>query len=146
MEKSNNTFAVRLRELREEAGLSMMELSRAIGVSDAAICKWENGNAEPKLGYIIRLAEFFDCSTDYLIGKDGDFAVPKPTRAAVRITDAAGKSVKPTHLHAVTADADADLLSELHDLSPDMKAALRETIKALGGKHADAKVKPDGNN
>lgn len=146
MEKNSKAFATRLRDLREEAGLSMMELAREIGVSDAAVCKWENGLAEPKLSYIIRLAEYFDCSTDYLIGKDGDFPIAKPMRAGVRITDAAGNTVKPknAHIAAVRTD-DEQLLVELGDLSPDVKAALREAVKALGGKSANGAHKPDKN-
>lgn len=51
-------FAERLKELREAAGLSMAELARAIGVSDASICKWENGDAEPKISYVAKLEAF----------------------------------------------------------------------------------------
>ncbi len=147
MEKTDFGFAARLRDLREEAGLSMMELARRIGVSDAAICKWENGLAEPKLGYIIRLAEFFDCSTDYLIGKDGDYAVAKPPRVSVKITDASGRTVKPPAKTAPVAlsQDDESLLAELKELSPDVRAAVRETVRALGGKKTDGAHKPDGN-
>lgn len=144
MEKTDFGFAARLRDLREEAGLSMMELARKIGVSDAAICKWENGLAEPKLGYIIRLAEFFDCSTDYLIGKDGDYAVAEPPRVSVKITDASGRTVKPPAKTAPVAlsQDDESLLAELKALPPDVRAALRETVRALGGKKTNVKTAP----
>ena len=61
-------FSERLRELREAKGLSMIALSQKIGVSDAAICKWENATNEPKASYIYLLAEFFEVTTDYLLG------------------------------------------------------------------------------
>ena len=67
-------FKDRLRELREERGLSMKELGKKIGVSDAAVCKWENGIAEPKVSYILQLADFFECSTDFLLGRNDDYA------------------------------------------------------------------------
>ena len=67
-------FKDRLKELREEQGLSMKELGLKIGVSDASVCKWENGVSEPKITYILRLSEFFECSTDYLLGVTDDFA------------------------------------------------------------------------
>ncbi len=51
----------------------MNGLARAIGVSGASVCKWENGLAEPKASYIIKLAEYFNCSTDYILGKTNDF-------------------------------------------------------------------------
>lgn len=64
------TFGNRLKELREERGLSLKQLSEQIQVSDAAICKWENNISEPKLTYIIRLAQFFCISLDELTGQD----------------------------------------------------------------------------
>ena len=77
IKKSDNIFGQRLKELREDAGLSMLQLAKAIGVSDAAVCKWENGLAEPKITYLVRLSEFFDCTIDYLTGKDNDYG-PQP--------------------------------------------------------------------
>lgn len=66
-------YGFRLKELREERGVSMMTLAKAIGVSDTAVCKWENQDSEPKLSYIIKLADYFNCSADYLIGRSDDF-------------------------------------------------------------------------
>lgn len=64
----NHKFAERLKELREEKGLSMKLLGGIINVSDAAISNWENGVNEPKLTYLIALAEYFNVTTDYLCG------------------------------------------------------------------------------
>lgn len=66
-------FKERLKELREERGISMKELGLTIGVSDAAVCKWENGISEPKITYVLRLAQFFECSTDFLLGVTDDY-------------------------------------------------------------------------
>ena len=70
-------FSERLRELREQKGLSMFALSQQIGVSDAAICKWENSTNEPKASYISLLAEYFEVSSDYLLGFENDLGVKK---------------------------------------------------------------------
>ncbi len=63
-------FAERLYELREEAGLTMAELARAVGVSDATICKWEKGETSPMSYAVIALAQFFGVTADYLLGLD----------------------------------------------------------------------------
>ena len=68
-------YGQRIKELREERGLSLMALAKAIGVSDTAICKWENQLAEPKLTYIVRLADFFNCSADFLTGRSDDLGL-----------------------------------------------------------------------
>ena len=61
-------FAQRLRELRQEQGLSMKQLAKEIGTTDAAISNWENEINEPKISYLKSIAVFFNVSTDYLLG------------------------------------------------------------------------------
>ncbi len=61
-------FATRLKELRNERQLSMKQLAKMINVTDGAISNWENDVNEPKISYLIRLAEFFHVSADYLLG------------------------------------------------------------------------------
>lgn len=70
-------FAERLKELREEKELSMMQLASKLGVSDAAICKWENDLTEPRANNILSIAHFFEVSTDYLLGLESEFGVKK---------------------------------------------------------------------
>ena len=66
-------FAERLKELRTEAKLSILALGKAIGVSDATICRWENGISDIKSDELLALAEFFSVSTDDLLGFEGRF-------------------------------------------------------------------------
>ena len=63
-----NKFSERLRELRKENNLSTMQLGKAIGVSDATICHWENAQNDEKISQLIKLALYFNVSSDYLIG------------------------------------------------------------------------------
>lgn len=63
------TFGERLKELRKVHGLSQMELAVKIGISQSAIAKWELGKTEPTASAIITVAEFFDETTDYMLGK-----------------------------------------------------------------------------
>ena len=59
-----------IKELRIEFKLSQQALAKIIGVSQKAIDFWERGVNEPKASYIIKLADFFNVSTDYLLGRD----------------------------------------------------------------------------
>lgn len=136
-EKNYTAFGQRLKEMREEAGLSMLQLAKAVGVSDAAICKWENGLAEPKITYLVRLAEFFDCTIDYLTGKEDGYATTPPKAT---VTTADGKTVSPftnptsnPHLTAVTASLSTEerkLLQSIKKLTPERRALLKETVNA----------------
>ena len=61
-------FQERVKELRIQKGLSQMELSKATGISQSAIAKWELGKTEPTASAIVALAEYFGETTDYLLG------------------------------------------------------------------------------
>ena len=61
-------FAIRLKELRMEKGLSIQELSRQIGIGSSSLCRWENRQADVKGSQLIQLAQFFSVSVDYLLG------------------------------------------------------------------------------
>lgn len=58
-----------LKELRTEKGISQQELAKQIGVSQKAIDYWERSVNEPKASYIIKLADFFEVSADYLLDR-----------------------------------------------------------------------------
>ena len=58
----------RIKELREELGLSQMALSNATGISQSAIARWEVCKTEPTASSLYILASFFNESSDYLIG------------------------------------------------------------------------------
>ena len=57
-----------LKPLREQASISQKQLADAIGVSQQSINKYENHNIEPDIGTLVRIAEYFNTSVDYLIG------------------------------------------------------------------------------
>ena len=63
-----NKFSERLKELREEKGLTQKLLGKATGISQAGIAKWETGDRSPNIEAIISLAKFFGVTTDYLVG------------------------------------------------------------------------------
>ncbi|CUP24910.1 plasmid maintenance system antidote protein [Clostridium baratii] len=67
-------FKTRLKELRESRGLTQRELADQLNnrfnfdkIYAQTISYWENGR-EPNLGMLLRLAQFFDVPTDYLLG------------------------------------------------------------------------------
>lgn len=62
-------FKNRLVYLRKELHLTQEELSEKLGISRTALSAWEVGRNEPSYSDTIRLANFFNVSTDYLLGK-----------------------------------------------------------------------------
>jgi len=61
-------FAQRLKEIREERGLSQEDVGRMAGVSKATISKYEAACHPPKLVHAIAIAEALNVGFSYLIG------------------------------------------------------------------------------
>lgn len=61
-------FPQRARQLRKARKLSQADLAAAVGTSGRNYNRYENGSQQPTLPVLLRLAEFFDVSLDYLIG------------------------------------------------------------------------------
>ena len=62
---------MKLKELREKRGLYQSQIAEAVGVSIAAVCKWETGAAEPRSDKLPVLADLIGCTIDELYGRPG---------------------------------------------------------------------------
>ena len=60
------SFGERIMELRKAAGVSQLDLAKALEVSRQAVSKWENDLAYPDVANLIRLAELLDTDIEYL--------------------------------------------------------------------------------
>ncbi len=103
---------MRLKELREERNFTQKQIGDAIMSDQSNVARWEKGINQPSAEFIIRLADFFGVSTDYLLGRSDDF----------------GNIVLPTN--SPTASALSDEERQLLDLFSRMDRA--QKIQALG--------------
>ncbi len=58
----------RLRDLREDADLTQDQLVKALGMHKTTYTNYEQGKREPPFELIIRLAQFYNVSIDYIAG------------------------------------------------------------------------------
>ena len=65
-----NLIAERLKLLRKEKKLTQTELAEQIGIKQNSYSDWETGKNEPSLEKLIVLADFFEVSLDWLVGRD----------------------------------------------------------------------------
>lgn len=65
----NNTFSKRLAKLRIAKGAKREEIAKLLNCSVSAISNYENGNRTPDFDSLILLADYFDTTTDYLLGR-----------------------------------------------------------------------------
>ena len=63
-------FAERLLELRKEKGLSQASLAKKLQVSMSVVCYWETDKSEPTAPNLVKIANYFDVSVDYLLGRE----------------------------------------------------------------------------
>lgn len=63
----------RLKELRKQKKLTIVELAEKIGVTKLTIINWEHGTREIKGSNAKKLAEYFNVSVSYLLGYDNTF-------------------------------------------------------------------------
>ena len=71
-------FGLRMRQLREDRGLSRAMLAKKLGVSKETIYRYENNVQDPSLERVKQLALILHTSLDYLVGLDDAYMVRLP--------------------------------------------------------------------
>ena len=67
--KKMNKFKDRLKEIRLEKEMTRKQLADVLFVSERLISYWENGKRECNFDTLIRLADIFNITIDYLLGR-----------------------------------------------------------------------------
>ncbi|MCI9059925.1 MAG: helix-turn-helix transcriptional regulator [Lachnospiraceae bacterium] len=63
-------FGDMIRKLRTAHSLNQVQLAGKLGVSKQTVSNWENNNILPSIDMLVKTAEFFSVSTDYLLELD----------------------------------------------------------------------------
>lgn len=58
----------RLKELREEAGMTQKEVAAKLGINSVTYLHYEKSQRQPSLSMLADMAKLFDISVDYLLG------------------------------------------------------------------------------
>lgn len=66
------SFASRLKDLRTSRNLTMESLAKDLDTTRATISNFENEQRKPSLDMIIKIADYFQVSVDYLVGRTDD--------------------------------------------------------------------------
>ena len=65
-------LSIRLKNLRQSLGLNQADVARALGMKGAAISKYETGRSIPDAETLKKIANYFNVSSDYLLGISGE--------------------------------------------------------------------------
>lgn len=107
-------LAKRLKEIRESMSLTQLEVSKGIKVERYIVSNWETGRTEPSLQDIKNLADFYQVTADFLLGREDDF----------------GNLILPVSFEQLP-QAEIELLKGYRKLSKIQKQAVDLQIKAL---------------
>ena len=73
---ANEVFMKRMKELRQKKGISMEELATALNVSKSRVNMWENNGSVPRSDVLVKIAEYYNVPTDYLLGNNNTSESP----------------------------------------------------------------------
>ena len=62
----------RLHELRKEKALSQQQVADAVDIGFSTYRRYENGQREPDASTLVRMADFYDVTADYLLGRSDE--------------------------------------------------------------------------
>ncbi|MEC2445393.1 helix-turn-helix transcriptional regulator, partial [Bacillus cereus] len=64
------TFGNIIRDLRKQKGITQKELAQLLQLSESTIGMYERNERQPDYNTLIRIADYFNVSTDFLLGRD----------------------------------------------------------------------------
>lgn len=111
----------RLRECRENANLSQKYVALTLGIAAPSVANWERGKTNPSHENIVKLADLYGVSTDYLLGRTED------PRGAEEVT---------------IANIDFALSNEIRDMTDDEKQDALDYIRFKRAQKARQEAKP----
>lgn len=118
----------KIRELRLEKDLLQRELAEKIHIAANTLSQFESGKANPSYEVLTALADFFEVSTDYLLGRADDFGVIQ---------------IQAEKKSADTLSTDEmQLIQDYRALTPALQEMLQATIQTWKGM-SDSKTRPN---
>ena len=59
-----------IKRLRLARGLNQVEFAKIMGVSKQCVSNWENDNVMPSIEMLVKIADYFNVTTDYVLGRN----------------------------------------------------------------------------
>lgn len=75
-------------------GITQVQLAKSLGVTKQSVSNWENDNIQPSIDMLIRIAEFFQVSTDYMLGLE--------TKNTIDVTELTNEEI--AHIRFIISD------------------------------------------
>ncbi len=70
---------IKIRELRIQQNIQQKDMASILGIPANTYNQWENGKRQPDYQTLVKIAEYFNVSVDYLLGREETKTAPEPT-------------------------------------------------------------------
>ena len=70
-----NSLNENIRNFRVARGINQIELGKILGVTKQCVSNWENDNVLPSVEMLVKLADYFNVSTDTLLGREREMEI-----------------------------------------------------------------------
>lgn len=101
-------FPERLKSLRTDRGISQIKLAKYFNYGSTAIANYESGRNEPSFDVLIKIADYFGVSVDYLLGRED----------------------KPMIYRNISLEEE-DLLKDFRKLNKELQISISELVKKI---------------
>ena len=78
-----STLGTRLQELRKQKGLTQEQLAEKLNVTNQSVSKWEKDINAPDILLLVALADLFETSVDYLLGRNENMPIVSVTQKGI---------------------------------------------------------------
>lgn len=119
-------FEENLKSLRERNNLSQIELSKKIGLSNVTLSQYEKGVRKPDIQTLALIAQFFNVTTDYLLGNEA------PAKFKPQLTDKDKKDIAKQvedMLYGLDADNPISFQLDGNEIDDDTRELLRQSLQ-----------------
>ena len=67
-----HTLNENIKALRLQSGMNQVEFAKKMSVTKQCVSKWENDNVLPSIEMLVKMADYFGVTTDFLLGREAD--------------------------------------------------------------------------
>lgn len=64
-------LGIKIKEYRLAHGINQVEFAKKLSVTKQTVSNWENNNIQPSIDMLVKIADYFNVSTDHLLGREG---------------------------------------------------------------------------
>lgn len=75
MTRGDHLLGAKIKKLRAAHNFNQVELAQKLSVTKQTVSNWENNNIQPSIEMLVKIADCFSVTTDYLLGRENNITI-----------------------------------------------------------------------